>query len=111
MNLKINMSCAVIALGFIVSGCETGTDPTPACFVCSDQMPHARYCSTQIGRLEFDGDLYTCNLYFGANQLCESPEYCCRKMGLLLNEQERCVDAENMGENTDSTRELSSISD
>ena len=61
-------------------------------------MPHARICNTQLGRLEFDGERYTCNLYFGASQLCESADHCCRKADLVVNESEQCVDAESIPE-------------
>ena len=95
----------VVAFGVIVAGCETGTQPNPACFVCSEQPPHARLCSSQIGRLEFEGDSHTCNLYFGATQLCESVEYCCHKQGLVANAVDLCVDPETVSEESEAPPE------
>ena len=96
----------VVALGAIFAGCESESPPIPACFVCSDQMPHARICSSQLGRLEFDGDRYTCNLYFGASQLCESANYCCRRGGLVVNESEQCVAPDTLAEESEDAVEL-----
>ena len=107
----MNIRFIILALGVFCVGCETDTQPTPACYVCSDQMPHARICSTQLGRLEFDGERYTCNLYFGASQLCESADHCCRKSGLVVNESEACVNADMMPEPFDEAEAPSSTMD
>ena len=102
----MNIRFIVVVLGVIFAGCESESLPIPACFVCSDLMPNARICSSQLGRLEFDGDRYTCNLYFGSSQLCESANYCCRKVGLVANTSEQCVDPDTLTEESEDGVEL-----
>ena len=73
------------------AACESEPEEVPVCFVCADQAPHARECGSHLGRIEFDGQQHSCNLYFGLTQLCESPEYCCGRLGLFPNENYQCV--------------------
>ena len=81
----------VTGLILILSGCNADTQENAACFVCSDQAPYARICDTQLGRLEIDGDVYSCNLYFGHTHKCESADRCCQQKGMVSNDHFQCV--------------------
>ena len=80
----------------LCSACGEQTEPVSACFVCAERGPHARICDEQLGRLDYDGEMHYCNLYFGHTQLCEAAETCCKRVGLVLNEVDVCVSSETV---------------
>ena len=76
--------------------CGEQSEPVSACFVCAEQRPYARICDEQLGRLDYDGEVHYCNLYFGHTQRCEAAEICCERLGLVLNEVDVCVSPETL---------------
>ena len=83
-----------VMLVILCFACGEQTEPVSACFVCAEQRPYARICDAQIGRLNYDGEIHYCNLYFGHTQRCEAAETCCKRLGLILNEVDVCVSPE-----------------
>ena len=88
---RLYFSTLTVVLCF---ACGEQSEPVSACFVCAEQRPHARICDEQLGRLDYDGEVHYCNLYFGHTQRCEAAETCCERLGLVLNEVDVCVSAE-----------------
>ena len=93
-----------IMIGVFCFACGEQTEPVSACFVCAEQRPHARICNEQLGRLDYDGEMHYCNVYFGHTQPCEAAETCCKRLGLVLNEVDVCVSAETVTMSDESPR-------